>query len=121
MAKIVYKDGSFKNCGYFYYNPDGSLSVRGFADLMNQNVRFSELDGAIILAHDDEDIPVEECIPFTKETLANPNVIKYLSERNAINTLFVKIFGIYSQCIDIQIHEPKSEGSDSKSDITVSK
>ena len=26
MAKIVYKDGSFKNCGYFYYNPDGKVT-----------------------------------------------------------------------------------------------
>lgn len=105
MAKLIYNGGDFVNSGYFYQNPDGTLSVQGFHDLRGKLVRFSELDGAVILAHDEEEIPPEECIPFDKETLANRNVIKYLSDRNAINCLFVKIFGIYSQCIDVQVVE----------------
>lgn len=96
MEVLVF-DPKSTNCGYFLQNQDGTISPVGFRDLMNKLVRFSELDGYVVLAHDDEDIPPEECIMFDKETFSNRNVIKYLKGHGAINSLFVKIFGIYSQ------------------------
>lgn len=91
------------SCGYFKQEKDGSLKCIGFQDIWGKLVRFSELDGAVILAHDDEEIPPDECIMLDDETLKNRNVIKYLKDRCAINSLFAKVFGIYTQCPDIRV------------------
>ena len=64
---------------------------------MDKLVRFSELEGAVILAHDDEEIPPDECIHFNSKTLNNKTVVKYLEERKAVGSIFVKVFGLWVQ------------------------
>ena len=102
-VEIIRLDPESRTSGYFYLNADGTLAVKGFRDLLNQNVRFSILEGAVILAHDDEEIPPEECIRFDEKAFSSKAVVRFLSENHALGTLFVKIFGIYSACPDIQI------------------
>ena len=97
MKILLFDKEKSKHSGYFYREQSGKIVPMGFRDLIDKNVRFSEYDGMIILAHDDEEIPVEETIPFTAETLNSPAVIKYLDERNAIGCLFTKALDFYSQ------------------------
>lgn len=97
MEILLFDKEKSKHSGYFYREQSGKIVHMGFRDLIGKNVRFSEYDGMIILAHDDEEIPVEETIPFTVETLNSPAVIKYLDERKAIGCLFAKALDFYSQ------------------------
>ena len=95
--ELLIKDQRSRNSAYFLREQSGSIVPIGFGELLNKNVRFSELDGAVILAHDDEEIPEEECLLFDRQTLSNKTVIKYLADRKAIGCLFVKIFGLWVQ------------------------
>ena len=101
-VEIIRVDPESRSAGFFYMNADGTLSVKGFGDLPGQEVRVSELDGAVILACDEE-IPREECIRFDELFLRNRNAIKYFTDRGAIGKLFVKVFGLYVECPDVSV------------------
>ena len=97
MDILVYDPAHSKNTAYFRREQSGRLVPVGFQDLMGKLVRVSELEGAVVLAHDEEEIPPEECVIFDAETMANRNVIRFLESRKAIGCLFVQVFGIWVQ------------------------
>lgn len=92
------------NCGLFVLDENENLIMLGFHDLRDQQVRISILDNAVILMKKDEEIPEEECVVLNCETLSNPIVVDYLKKHDAINSLFVKLFGVYSQVIGIRVN-----------------
>lgn len=94
--ELLIMDQRSRNSAYFLREPSGRIVPVGFGELMNKNVRFSELDGAVILAQNEE-IPEEDCLHFDQHTLSNKTVIEYLEDRKAIGCLFVKVFGLWVQ------------------------
>lgn len=95
------------NIGYFTVK-DGKLVAYGFDDLWLHKLRMSHIeyneqgDTALCMLDDDE-IPDDETLVFDEDTIANLGVRTYFERNNAIDCLFVKVFGMYVQCNDIII------------------
>lgn len=105
MMNLNLNEKNMEGTGFLWLKGNSKVVICGFDDYVGKYVRVSELDGKIILAQDDEEIPIEECILFIEENLSCPTAIKYFRKHGVFQCLFVQIFGVYAQCKGIKIDE----------------
>lgn len=105
--KVSVNVTSMNGLGFLWQREDGNIAIYGFDGLVGKLVRVSLLEGSVVLTCDEDEIPPEECIPFTEDTLSCPTAIDYFKQNDALCCLFVQIFGIYTQCSGMKIVEIK--------------
>lgn len=91
------------NVGYLALR-DGKLELVGFPDLKDSLAKVELINGVLLITPNDDLHPTER-LRFTDETLANPIIIDYFRQQNAINCLFVRVWNVYTQCKGVFICE----------------
>ena len=104
FLKVEHKGAILNDAGYFLL-VDDKLILHGFPELTDtKKVRLTCVDDGVVTIHyAEEEIENGEYFIFNEKTKSSKVVIDYLEEKNAIGHLFIKLFGCYFLCKDLEI------------------